>query len=120
MKKGESIRDTVQTIDAFGVDAFVVRHGSSGVPAQVAGWTDAAVVNGGDGWHEHPTQALLDAYTIRAHRGSLDGLRIAIVGDIKHSRVARSRRRWPSPRSALGHARRRRRRSCRRRSRAGR
>ncbi len=90
VKKGESIRDTVQTIDAFGVDAFVVRHKSSGVPAQVAGWTDAAVVNGGDGWHEHPTQALLDAYTIRSHRGSLDGLRIAIVGDVKHSRVARS------------------------------
>jgi aspartate carbamoyltransferase catalytic subunit len=90
VKKGESIRDTVQTIDAFGVDAFVVRHRSSGVPSQVARWTDASVVNGGDGWHEHPTQALLDAFTIRSHRGSLDGLRIAIVGDVKHSRVARS------------------------------
>ena len=65
MKKGESLRDTVQTIDAIGVDAFVVRHGSSGVPPQVAGSTGASVINGGDGWHEHPTQALLDCYTIR-------------------------------------------------------
>jgi aspartate carbamoyltransferase catalytic subunit len=90
VKKGESLRDTVQTVDSFGVDAFVVRHRSSGAPHQVARWTDAVVVNGGDGWHEHPTQALLDAYTIRAHRGSLDGMHIAIVGDIHHSRVARS------------------------------
>lgn len=90
MKKGESIRDTVQTIDAMGVDCFVVRHSSSGVPAQIAAWTDAAVVNAGDGWHAHPTQALLDCMTIRSHRGSLRGLRIAIVGDINHSRVARS------------------------------
>ena len=90
VKKGESLRDTVQTIDAFGVDAFVVRHQSSGVPSQVARWTDAAVVNGGDGWHAHPTQALLDAYTVRSHRGSLDGRHMAIVGDVKHSRVARS------------------------------
>lgn len=90
VKKGESLRDTVQTIDAFGVHAFVVRHRSSGVPHQVARWTDAAVLNAGDGWHEHPTQALLDAYTIRSHLGSLDGRHIAIVGDINHSRVARS------------------------------
>jgi aspartate carbamoyltransferase catalytic subunit len=90
VKKGESLRDTVQTIEAFGVDAFVVRHKSSGVPYQVSKWTDAAVINGGDGWHEHPTQALLDAYTARSHLGSLDGRRVAIVGDIKHSRVARS------------------------------
>ncbi len=90
VKKGESVRDTIQTIDAFGVDAFVVRHRSSGVPAQVARWTDASVVNGGDGWHAHPTQALLDCYTIRQHRDALDGCRVAIVGDIKHSRVARS------------------------------
>ncbi|HKY17222.1 MAG TPA: aspartate carbamoyltransferase catalytic subunit [Microthrixaceae bacterium] len=90
VKKGESLRDTVQTIDAFGVDAFVVRHRSSGVPQQIARWTDSSVVNGGDGWHEHPTQALLDAFTIRDHLGSLDGKRITIVGDIKHSRVARS------------------------------
>ena len=90
VKKGESLRDTVQTIDAFGVDAFVVRHGSSGVPHRIAAWTDSAVVNGGDGWHEHPTQALLDAYTLRDRLGSLDGRHIAIVGDINHSRVARS------------------------------
>jgi aspartate carbamoyltransferase catalytic subunit len=90
VKKGEALRDTVQTVDSFGVDAFVVRHRSSGAPEQVVRWTDAAVVNGGDGWHEHPTQALLDAYTIRAHRGSLDGMHIAIVGDVNHSRVARS------------------------------
>ena len=90
VNKGESVRDTVETIEAMGIDAVVVRHRSSGVPAQIAGWTDAAVVNAGDGWHQHPTQALLDAYTIRSHTGSLDGLHIGIVGDVKHSRVARS------------------------------
>jgi aspartate carbamoyltransferase catalytic subunit len=90
VKKGESLRDTVQTIEAMGVDAIVVRHGSAGVPWQVASWVDASVVNAGDGWHEHPTQALLDCYTIREKRGTLDGLHIAIVGVIKHSRVARS------------------------------
>ncbi len=90
VKKGESLRDTVQTIEAMGVDAIVVRHGSAGAPWQVARWAEAAVVNAGDGWHEHPTQALLDCYTIRQHVGSCDGLRIAIVGDVKHSRVARS------------------------------
>jgi aspartate carbamoyltransferase catalytic subunit len=90
VKKGESVRDTVQTIEAMGVDALVVRHCSAGVPAQIASWVDATVINAGDGWHEHPTQALLDCYTIRARRGSLAGLRIAIVGDVKHSRVARS------------------------------
>ena len=90
VKKGESLRDTVQTIEAMGVDAIVVRHSSAGVPWQVASWVDASVVNAGDGWHEHPTQALLDCYTIREQRGGLDGLHIAIVGDIKHSRVARS------------------------------
>lgn len=90
VKKGESLRDTVQTIEAMGVDAIVVRHSSAGAPWQVARWADASVVNAGDGWHEHPTQALLDCYTIRQHLGSCDGLRIAIVGDIKHSRVARS------------------------------
>ncbi|MGH9225336.1 MAG: aspartate carbamoyltransferase catalytic subunit [Acidimicrobiales bacterium] len=88
--KGESLRDTVQTIDAMGVDALVVRHKSAGVPWQVANWVGCSVINGGDGWHEHPTQALLDCYTIRRSRGPLEGLRIAIVGDIKHSRVARS------------------------------
>jgi aspartate carbamoyltransferase catalytic subunit len=90
VKKGESLRDTCQTIEAMGVDALVVRHASAGVPWQVASWVDCAVVNGGDGWHEHPTQALLDCYTIRGRRGSLEGLRIAVVGDVKHSRVARS------------------------------
>jgi aspartate carbamoyltransferase catalytic subunit len=88
--KGESLRDTVTTIEAMGVDAIVVRHGSSGVPWQVARWVDASVVNAGDGWHEHPTQALLDCYTLRERLGSLDQRHIAIVGDVKHSRVARS------------------------------
>jgi aspartate carbamoyltransferase catalytic subunit len=90
VRKGESLRDTVQTIEAMGVDAIVVRHASSGVPAQITQWVSASVVNAGDGWHEHPTQALLDCYTMRAHLGDLDGARIAIVGDIAHSRVARS------------------------------
>jgi aspartate carbamoyltransferase catalytic subunit len=90
VNKGESLRDTVETIEAMGIDAVVVRHKCSGVPWQVASWLDAAVINGGDGWHEHPTQALLDCYTLRSKRGSLTGLRVAIVGDVKHSRVARS------------------------------
>jgi aspartate carbamoyltransferase catalytic subunit len=90
VKKGESVRDTVETVEAMGIDAIVVRHASSGVPAQIAGWSDAAVINAGDGWHAHPTQALLDSYTIRARFGSLEGLHIGIVGDVKHSRVARS------------------------------
>jgi len=89
--KGESLRDTVQTVEAMGVDAVVVRHQSAGAPHRVATWIDAAVVNAGDGRHEHPTQALLDALTLRRHRGTgLDGARIAIVGDVRHSRVARS------------------------------
>jgi len=93
VNKGESLRDTIETISAMGVDAFVVRHRSSGVPWQISRWTDAAVVNAGDGWHEHPTQALLDCFTIRTalnRRHSFEGLKIAIVGDVKHSRVARS------------------------------
>jgi aspartate carbamoyltransferase catalytic subunit len=90
ISKGESIRDTVETIEAMGMDAIVVRHGYSGVPAQIARWTEASVVNAGDGWHQHPTQALLDSYTIRDHLGDLEGRRIAIVGDVVHSRVARS------------------------------
>ena len=88
--KGESLRDTALTLEAMGIDAFVLRHSSSGAPHQLAGWVDASVVNAGDGWHQHPTQALLDSYTIRERRGSLDGMQIAIVGDIRHSRVARS------------------------------
>jgi len=93
VNKGESLRDTIETIAAMGVDAFVIRHGSSGVPWQVEQWTNAAVVNAGDGWHAHPTQALLDCYTIRTalnRTAGFDGLKIAIVGDVKHSRVARS------------------------------
>ncbi len=90
VKKGESLKDTCQTIEAMGVDALVVRHSSAGVPWQVASWVDCSVINAGDGWHEHPTQALLDCYTIRGWRGSLEGMRIAVVGDVKHSRVARS------------------------------
>ncbi len=90
VNKGESLRDTCLTISAMGVDAIVVRHRSAGVPWQIANWIDASVINAGDGWHEHPTQALLDTYTLRSHLGDLDGRHIAIVGDIKHSRVARS------------------------------
>jgi aspartate carbamoyltransferase catalytic subunit len=91
VKKGESLLDTVRTIEAMGIDAMVVRHSAAGAPHRVAGWIDASVVNGGDGRHEHPTQALLDAFTLRRHRGpSLDGCRIAIIGDVRNSRVARS------------------------------
>ena len=90
VKKGESLRDTVETITAMGIDAIVVRHGSAGVPEQIKNWTGASVINAGDGWHAHPTQALLDCYTIRREIGDMDGLKICIVGDIKHSRVARS------------------------------
>ena len=89
-RKGESLRDTVETIAAMGVDAIVVRHSSSGAPNRIADWTDASVVNAGDGWHQHPTQALLDSYTITDRFGSLEGRKIAICGDIQHSRVARS------------------------------
>ena len=93
VNKGESLRDTIETISAMGVDAFVVRHKSSGTPLAITKWTNASIINAGDGWHQHPTQALLDCYTIRTglnRRAGFDGLRIAIVGDIKHSRVARS------------------------------
>ena len=90
VKKGESLRDTVETISAMGIDAIVVRHASAGVPKQITQWTGATVVNAGDGWHAHPTQSLLDCYTIRRQLGGLEGLKVAIVGDIKHSRVARS------------------------------
>jgi aspartate carbamoyltransferase catalytic subunit len=93
VNKGESLRDTIETIAAMGVDAFVIRHKSSGTPWQISQWTNASVINAGDGWHEHPTQALLDCATIRTalnRPDGFDGLRIAIVGDIRHSRVARS------------------------------
>ena len=88
--KGESLRDSVQTINAMAVDALVIRHNQSGACRQVAGWVDASVINAGDGTHEHPTQALLDAYTLRSRIGALDGKHVAIVGDLTHSRVFRS------------------------------
>ncbi len=98
--KGESLKDTALTLEAMGADAVVIRHSASGAPHRLAGWVQGSVVNSGDGTHEHPTQALLDAFTIRrrlkglrgaATRGEgLDGIRVTIVGDVLHSRVARS------------------------------
>ncbi|HEY8081455.1 MAG TPA: aspartate carbamoyltransferase catalytic subunit [Acidimicrobiales bacterium] len=104
VKKGESLRDTIETVEALGADVVIVRHGASGAPAQVARWTEhARVINAGDGWHEHPSQALLDAFTVRealceargidseqSGASVFDGLRVLIVGDVRHSRVARS------------------------------
>jgi aspartate carbamoyltransferase catalytic subunit len=90
LKKGESLKDTVLTIQAMGTDAMVVRHEATGAPWRIAEWVDQPVLNAGDGAHQHPTQALLDALTIRQRFGTLDGVRIGIVGDIRHSRVARS------------------------------
>ena len=92
VNKGESLRDTIETITDMGVDAFVVRHKSVGVPWQISQWTNASIVNAGDGAHQHPTQALVDCYTVREALGKedLSGLNLTIVGDIKHSRVARS------------------------------
>jgi aspartate carbamoyltransferase catalytic subunit len=92
VSKGESLKDTALTLEAMGADAVVVRHSASGAPHRLAasGWLRGSVVNAGDGTHEHPTQALLDAFTMRAHLGSLDGRRVTIVGDVLHSRVARS------------------------------
>jgi aspartate carbamoyltransferase catalytic subunit len=88
--KGESLYDTIKTIEAYGVDFIVIRHSSSGVPHFVANNINASVINAGDGINEHPTQALLDAFSIQENKGSLEGLTIAIVGDIYHSRVAKS------------------------------
>src|SRR5680860_324430 len=88
--KGESFKDTAWTLEAMGVDAIIVRHGSSGAPHQLARWVKASVLNAGDGSHEHPTQALLDLFSIRQHFKDFEGLKVAIVGDILHSRVARS------------------------------
>jgi len=88
--KGESLRDTVLTIASMGVDALVMRHSASGAAHQVAQWVDASVINAGDGTHEHPSQALLDAYTLTRRLGSLEGRHVAIVGDLTHSRVFRS------------------------------
>ena len=90
VSKGESLKDTALTLEAMGSDAIVVRHGASGAPHRLAHWVRGSVVNAGDGTHEHPTQALLDAYTIRQRLGRLEGVRVAIVGDVLHSRVARS------------------------------
>jgi aspartate carbamoyltransferase catalytic subunit len=90
VSKGESLRDTALTVAAMGVDALVVRHSVSGAVHRLASWVDCPVVNAGDGTHEHPTQALLDAYTLRGRLGDLDGRHVAVVGDITHSRVARS------------------------------
>lgn len=96
ISKGESLKDTAQTLQAMGADAVVIRHGSSGAAKRLADtqWIQAAVINAGDGTHEHPTQALLDAFTIKQHlaenKKDLSGLRVLIVGDILHSRVARS------------------------------
>ncbi len=88
--KGESLKDTVATLSAYDPAAIVLRHPYAGAAQMVAGWADAAVVNAGDGKHEHPSQALLDVYTLRRRLGSLKGKRIWIVGDVLHSRVARS------------------------------
>jgi aspartate carbamoyltransferase catalytic subunit len=90
VSKGESLRDTALTVAAMGVDALVVRHNASGAVARIAGWVDCPVVNAGDGTHEHPTQALLDAYTLRGRLGDLTDRHVVIVGDVTHSRVARS------------------------------
>jgi aspartate carbamoyltransferase catalytic subunit len=90
VEKGESLIDTVRTLQAIGVDLLVMRHGRSGAPYLAARHLHAALINAGDGWHAHPTQALLDLYTIREHLGGVRGRRVAIVGDITHSRVARS------------------------------
>jgi aspartate carbamoyltransferase catalytic subunit len=88
--KGESLKDTVQTLSAYDPAALVIRSPHVGAAQLVAGWLDAVVINAGDGKHEHPTQALLDAFTLRRRLGSLDGASIWIVGDVLHSRVARS------------------------------
>jgi len=89
-KKGETLRDTVSTLDAMAPDVVVIRHSASGAPHFVARQVRAAVINAGDGLHEHPTQALLDAFTIRHHKHSFEGLEVLICGDVTHSRVARS------------------------------
>ena len=90
IKKGETLEDTARTLNAMRPDALVIRHGAKGAPADVADLMDCPVINAGDGIGEHPTQALLDAATIRQHFGRIEGLEIAICGDLKHSRVARS------------------------------
>ncbi|MHC4904742.1 MAG: aspartate carbamoyltransferase catalytic subunit [Planctomycetota bacterium] len=90
VSKGETLIDTARNLEAMGIDIVVIRHSAGGAPKLLSRSINACVVNAGDGYHEHPTQGLLDVYTIRQVRGSLDGLKIGIVGDIAHSRVARS------------------------------
>jgi aspartate carbamoyltransferase catalytic subunit len=90
VSKGESLKDTALTLQAMGVDAIVIRHSMSGAPLNLTRFVDAVVLNAGDGWHQHPTQALLDLFTIRERLGRIEGLRAAVVGDVIHSRVARS------------------------------
>jgi aspartate carbamoyltransferase catalytic subunit len=90
VSKGESFKDTALTLDAMGVDCVVVRSHSSGAPLQLAHYLDVPILNAGDGWHQHPTQALLDVFTMRRHLGELAGRKVAVVGDVLHSRVARS------------------------------
>ncbi|RAY13076.1 aspartate carbamoyltransferase [Actinomadura craniellae] len=90
VSKGESLKDTALTLEAMGADGVVIRHNASGAPHRLAGWVRGSVVNAGDGTHEHPTQALLDAFTMRRRLGDLSGRKVTIVGDVLHSRVARS------------------------------
>lgn len=90
VEKGESLKDTAETIMAMGIDAIVIRHKATGAPHRLSEWVDAHIINAGDGMHQHPTQALLDLYTMRRHFPTFEGLRVAIVGDVAHSRVARS------------------------------
>jgi len=88
--KGESLTDSLRTIQALGADIIVMRHSQSGAPYLAVKEVNSSIINAGDGWHAHPSQALLDIYTIRSHLGKLENLKIAIIGDIMHSRVARS------------------------------
>lgn len=88
--KGETVKDTARNIEALKVDMIVIRHSSTGVPHQLSRYVDASIINAGDGINEHPTQALLDMFTLRQRKGDLQGLKVSIIGDIRHSRVARS------------------------------
>src|SRR5689334_12420414 len=90
VSKGESLKDTALTLEAMGADGVICRHSASGAPHRLANWIRGSVLNAGDGTHEHPTQALLDAFTMRSRHGRVDGLKVTIVGDVLHSRVARS------------------------------
>ncbi|WP_040363572.1 aspartate carbamoyltransferase catalytic subunit [Coprothermobacter platensis] len=90
VQKGESLKDTIYTLEAMGVDAIVIRHSRNGVPNYLSSFSHASIINAGDGQHEHPSQALLDLFTIQEHKGHIEGLKVLIVGDIMHSRVAKS------------------------------